>query len=189
MFAKLPTNGTYAEEGMTLTQPEARNIFKSGQAGMILDGSWAAGSFDAENSPVKGKVQVILFPTVSGGKNAMGEYVGSALNTIMVAERTKHKEDAAKAALFIAKNFCQDMYQAGSALPAWKVTVDESKLPALFVAESKLLDNATGNMDSFVSLIDATVLEDFKNAVMEFSAGRKTSAEFMDQVSKLIGKQ
>lgn len=188
-FAQLSARKTYADEGWTLTQPEARNLFKAGGAGMILDGSWAAGAFDAENSPVKGKVEVVLFPTVTGGKNDTGEYIGSALNAIMVSANAKDKPAAVTSALFIAQNFCKDMYQAGSALPAWNVTVDETKLPALFVAESKLIAAPKGNMDSFVSLVDAANLEDFKNAVMEFAAGKKTAEEFMALASTLVGKQ
>lgn len=189
LFEEICDSGAYAEEGMTLLPPDARSMFRAGEAGMTLDGSWCGGMFDAEDSPVKGKIEAVLFPLINGGKDNLDEYKGSASDCFMVSQNTENKQEAVMALEYVAESMTQAMYQSGSGIPSWNVEVDETKLPPLFVQQVKLLENTTLGQPNWDVALEAAVKEDYLNMLMEVFAGKRSAEEFVEDVSKIIGSK
>jgi raffinose/stachyose/melibiose transport system substrate-binding protein len=173
-----------------ISRDESEANFRMGKAAMYYNGSWFAGSLNPTEAPkVYNKVVVRNFPVVTGAKGDSNGFLGGALDSFAVSANTKHKAEAVKFCKFVSQHQAEIGYQLGALLPAWKVEVDESKVPPLTVEISKLVKSSSGFVlawDTFLSGADADV---HLNLVSEILAGTSTPDKFAKEMQKLNEKK
>lgn len=185
---ELTKAGAFGKGALGLSWDEANIAFSQGQAAMIFNGNWVAGTCEGEGSLVKGKVAVVPFPLINGGKSNKTEFLGGSGDGFMVSANTKNKDAAVKALKFICENMSTEAYLAGAGLPGWKANVDESKISPLVKSIVDMTKDATEWVlwwDVFLEGDDADV---HKNLVVDVIAGQKTPEEFAQEMQKLNEK-
>lgn len=190
LLQQLVKAGAFDSGCLGISRDESEANFRLGKAAMYYNGSWVSGSLNEKEAPaVYGKIVARNFPVVEGGKGDPNGFLGGAVDAFAVKAGTKHPKEAVLFAKYVAEQHAIIGYQLGALLPAWKVTVDESKLPELTVQISKLIKDATGFVlawDTFLEGADADV---HKNLVQEIFAGVITPEKFAREMQKLNAKK
>ncbi|MGE5581701.1 MAG: extracellular solute-binding protein [Bacillota bacterium] len=190
LLDQLVKAGAFDSGCLGLSRDESEANFRLGRAAMYYNGSWVAGSLNEQQAPaVYGKVVAKNFPAVTGAKGDPNGFLGGAIDCFAVNAGTKHPKEAVLFAKFIAEQQATIGYEVGALLPAWKVNVDESKLPELTVQISKLIKGSTGFVlawDTFLSGADA---DTHLNLVQEIFAGQVTPEKFAVEMQKLNEKK
>ena len=179
LVQELAARGGFGESAMGTSEDDAVAAFKQGKAAMMFMGSWLNGDCEADDAAVKGKINVIKFPAVDGGKGTEDEFHGGSGETFLVSSGTEYPAEAAAVAQYICEKMSKDQYLAGSGMPAWEAdmgnTSDVNRLSqeiASLTADATgyvyWLDSLTGGakadtiMDEIAKLIDGSVTpEDF----------------------------
>ncbi|TCL71571.1 carbohydrate ABC transporter substrate-binding protein (CUT1 family) [Hydrogenispora ethanolica] len=171
-----------------LTHDEAQAVFLNGQVPMYYQGSWEAGTFEREGSPVQGKIVAMRFPAVEGGKGTQDEFLGGAIDTFMVSANTKYPRQAATAVKYICENMSREAYLAGGNLPTWKVNVDKSKINPLLAQVAELTKSAKGYVLAWDTFLVGSEADAHLNLVQEIFAGMTTPEQFAKGMQKLNQK-
>jgi raffinose/stachyose/melibiose transport system substrate-binding protein len=190
LLQQLVKAGAFDSGCLGITRDESEANFRLGKAAMYYNGSWVSGSLNEKEAPaVVGKITVKNFPAVTGAKGEPYGFLGGAVDAFAVNANTKYPKEAALLAKFVAEQQATIGYQIGALLPAWKVKVDESKLPELTVQISKLVKTSTGFVlawDTFLSGADA---DTHLNLVQEIFAGQVTPEQFAVEMQKTNSKK
>ena len=114
---------------------DACYLFTQGKSAMLLYGSWAASSIEAEDSKVKDIVKVIPFP------NENTRYgVGGFVDTFVISKNGKISEDKELQLLYL--QIMQDVSQLaidkyGIGLPAYKgQEINKAKFPTMYACST-----------------------------------------------------
>lgn len=180
--------GAFDDAALGLTRDESEVPFIQGQIPMYYNGSWVAGSIEKDDSPTKGKIIAMNFPALTDGKGDKDEILGGSVDCFMVNANTKYKDEAAKAVKFISEAFAKHGYELGAAIPAWKVSVDESKISPLTKQISGIIQKSKGNViwwDTYLSGADA---DTHKDLVAKLFGKQITPEEFAKQM-QVINKK
>ena len=190
LLEQLVKAGAFDSGCLGITRDESEANFRMGKAAMYYNGGWVAGSIDEKQSPaIAGKVICKNFPAVVGSKGDANGFLGGAVDSFAVNAGTKHPKEAVLFAKYVAEQQATIGYQIGALLPAWKVDVDESKLPDLTIQISKLLKGSTGFVlawDTFLSGADA---DTHLNLVQGIFAGQVSPEKFATEMQKLNDKK
>lgn len=185
---KLIDAGAFDNGALGLTRDESEVPFIQGQIPMYYNGSWVAGSIEKDDSPTKGKIQAMNFPALTDGKGDKDEILGGSVDCFMVNANTKYKDEAVKAVKFISEDFAKHGYELGAGIPAWKVSVDESKISPLTKQISAIIQKSKGSTiwwDTYLSGEDADV---HKDLVAKLFGKRVTPEEFAKQMQEINKK-
>jgi raffinose/stachyose/melibiose transport system substrate-binding protein len=180
--------GAFDKAALGLTRDEAEVPFTEGQIPMYYNGSWVAGSIEKDNSPTKGKIIAMNFPALTDGKGDKDEILGGSVDCFMVNANTKYKEEAVRAVKFITEAFSKHGYELGAGIPAWKVSVDESKISPLTKQISGVIQKSKGNViwwDTYLSGADA---DTHKDLVAKLFGKEITPEEFAKQMQAVNKK-
>lgn len=177
--------GAFDKGAMGMTRDESEAEFMQGKIAMYYNGSWAAGMFESEDSPLKGKVVAAKFPAIDGGQGNINEFLGGSVDTFMVNSGTKNKDEAAKIVKFITENMSREGYLAGIGLPVWKAEFDSSKVNPLVAQIADLIKDATGFTLWWDVYLEGQDAETHKNLVQEIYAGLITPEKFAAEMQKL----
>ncbi len=184
-FAELVSLGAFPPDAIWLSMDKSDADFFAGKIPMLFNGSWIADIVFREDLPIKDKVIVRGFPVFEDGKGNKNQFTGGAVDAIMVNADTKHKE----AALLFQKYFCENMaretYLAGTYLPAWKVDVDESKIPPLAVQLKELTSDAEGFTLWWDTLLEDNDREVYLNALEELFLQDITPEEYIEKLESI----
>ena len=142
----------FSENAIELSNDEVQTTFIEGDAGMYIMGSWTGGviSMDATNPA---EFDVVPVPVI--GENAgTTDFMGGAVDTLMVSAATKDKDLTANAAFEIARNVSKYAFLEGAGIAAWTIDYDTSNVNEL---SAKIADY-TKNASSFTLWFD-TLME------------------------------
>lgn len=164
---------------------QANAYFTSGQAAMICQGSWVVGALNAEGSQVIGKIGVIPFPSVDGGKGDASVWMGKTDNVSMSAD-SEHKDAVLEWMKYVTSDKFQTesiAYKSGK-IPTTNITVDESKVPDGFMSVSTALKDSAGTFMFFDEWFGAALGSEWNgalNAIMtELKTPEKAFADLQD---------
>ncbi len=177
--------GAFDKRSMQLTQHEAEMSFLNGNTAMYYGGSWAAGSMERDNCPVKGKIVVKNFPILEDTKGDSNGFLGGAIDTFMFSSSTKYKKEAVEAMISISENFCRESYLSGSGIPAWKLNVGAANISPLATDISKLLEDRDGFVLAWDTFLSGTEAKTHIDLVSDIFAERLTPEEFARNMQKL----
>ncbi|NYC30627.1 extracellular solute-binding protein [Clostridium saccharobutylicum] len=131
----------FNESSWELTRDESEAIFKRGEIPMYYTGNWFIGELRNAEPSVRDNVIIKTFPIMREGKGNSKEFLGGAVDHLMISNNSKYKKEAVAAATFIAEGVSKKYYESGSGLPAWKYTDDTSNINTI----SKELEGVTEN--------------------------------------------
>lgn len=180
--------GAFDEAALGLTRDESEVPFTQGQIPMYYNGSWVAGSIEKDDSPTKGKIIAMNFPALADGKGDKDEILGGSVDCFMVNGNTKYKEEAARAVKFITEAFSKHGYELGAGIPAWKVSVDESKISPLTKQISGIIQKSKGNVIWWDTYLSGANADTHKDLVAKLFGKAITPEEFAKQMQAVNKK-
>lgn len=136
--------GAFGDGALAISRDESEVPFYNGQVPMYFNGSWTIGNINRDDCKVKGKIDIVKFPTLSAKSN-VNDFTGGAAECFLVNASTKYPEECVYALSQILPDFAKNLYESGAGLPTWKVNADESKIDDL----TKKLVELTSNASSY----------------------------------------
>lgn len=188
---QLVNAGAFDPGVMGLTRDESNAAYTQGQIPMYFGGNFEAAQYDADTSAVKGKIEAVPFPVVTGGKGTAKEYIGGGSDCLLIPANTKHKDEAVKAAKYLAQNLSSQGYLSGAGLPMWKYSdVDESKVDPLTQQIMKnIVSGSTGSVPAWDIFLTGDKAQIHKDLVAKLFGKTTTGTEFAKQMqSQVNGK-
>lgn len=180
--------GAFDKGVMALTKDEVEASFKQGKVAMYYMGNWAAGSWDADDSPIKGKVVCKNFPEIEGAKGDQNAFLGGSIESFMISANTSYKDEAINVVKYISENMSNQASIVGFGLPAWKGEVDKSKLSPTNAQLFDLVKDSTGYVLAWDTFLEGADADTHKNLVAEIFAGTKTPEDFAKEMQRLNEK-
>lgn len=181
--------GAFDKGIMALTKDEAEATFKQGKVAMYYMGNWPAGSFDAEDSPIKGKVVCRNFPAIDGAKGDADGFLGGSIETFMISSNTQAKEEAVKVVKYISEKMSEQASIVGFGIPAWKGEIDKSRISPTNAQIFELVKDAKGYVLAWDTFLEGADADTHKSLVAEIFAGTKTPEQFAEEMQKLNEKK
>ncbi|TYQ15160.1 UNVERIFIED_CONTAM: raffinose/stachyose/melibiose transport system substrate-binding protein [Acetivibrio alkalicellulosi] len=182
---ELVKRGAFDKSVMALTKDESEADFMMGKVAMYYMGNWAAGSWDAEDSLIKGNVVCKNFPSIEGASGDPNGFLGGSIETFMINANTKEKEEAVKLVKYITEKMSYQATEVGFGLPAWKGDVDKSKIYPTNAQIFELVKDATGYVLAWDTFLEGADADTHKNLVAEIFAGTITPEKFAEEMQKL----
>ncbi|WP_239618907.1 extracellular solute-binding protein [Cohnella mopanensis] len=163
------------------------NMFLTGKAAMLYMGAWVNGQIDAPDSQVKGKVDVVKFPEIAGGKGNADEWHGGSGESFFINAKVANKERVWKVYKFFMETMAKEVFMAGSGSSAWKGDLgDTSKVDPLAIKIGQLSSTATGFSYWWDQMLNGNDTESMFASLMQFSAGKITPEEFNKELQSKI---
>ena len=176
---ELAARGGFGSSAMGTSEDDAVAAFKQGRAAMMFMGSWLNGDCEADDAAVKGKISVIKFPVIEGGKGSVDEFHGGSGETFLVSSSCEHPAEAAAVAQYICEKMSKDQYLAGSGMPAWEAEMgDTSGLNRLSQEIANLTADATGYVYWLDSLTGGSKADTIMNEIAKLIDGSVTPEDF-----------
>lgn len=186
LVQELAARGGFGSSALGTSQDDAVAAIKQGRAAMMFMGSWLNGDCEADDAAVKGKVSVIKFPVIEGGKGNADEFHGGSGETFLVSSNAEHPAEAAAVAQYICEKMSKDQYLAGSGMPAWEADMgDTSELNRLSQEIAELTKDATGYVYWLDSLTGGSAADTIMNEIASLIAGSITPEEFCENLAIL----
>ena len=161
-IVELNEAGAFEEGATGLSNDEAVQPFLDGQAAMFFTGSWLGGDINTRSYD-KEAFGVAPIPVVNSDNATLGDFMGGASDTIMVAKSTKYPEVACDAAFEIAKYISKNAYLEGVAIPAWNIDYDDSAVEPM----TKEIAGYTTKANSFTLWFDTLLPAEDANKYLE----------------------
>jgi raffinose/stachyose/melibiose transport system substrate-binding protein len=178
----------FSDGAAGLSRDESEVPFLEGKIPMYANGNWVAGSIQKDGSKVKGKVVAMKFPVIEGGKGDPNDFTGGAADTIVASAGTQYKDETVKALKYIAENHAREAFMAGAGLPAWKVSVDESKIDPLTLQISTLASEAKTFTLWWNTLLEGQDAELYQNKLQELFISKISPEEFVKALQTMNAK-
>lgn len=180
--------GAFDPGVMGLTRDESNAQFTQGQIAMYFGGNFEAAQYDADTSAVKGKIKAVPFPVVTGGKGAKTEYIGGGADCLLVSANSQHKDEAVKAAKWLAQKLSSQLYLLGGGLPMWKYDdIDESKIdPLTQQIMANVVDGSTASVPAWDIFLTGDKAQAHKDLVAKLFAKEITGKEFAKEMQEQV---
>lgn len=185
---ELVKDGAFDSGVMGLTRDESNAQFTQGNIPMYFGGNFEAAQYDASTSAVKGKIEAVAFPVITGAKGNIKEYIGGGSDCLLISKNSKHKAEAVKAAKYLAQNLSSQSYLSGAGLPEWKYDdVDESKVDTLTKQIMKnIVTGATASVPAWDIFLTGNKAQIHKDLVAKLFGKQITGTEFAKQMQSQV---
>ncbi len=153
--------------------------FTQGKSPMLYHGSWIGGALEAPDAAIKGKVDVVRFPAVSGGAGSELDTWGGPFAFFAVNSQSKHAKEAVEflKSVVYRKNYYS--YLSGSSMPAYNVSVDPSKIKSDI---NKSIIKNLGDVKSLTIgwdlLLDQNAAQNYLDNISAVLGGKMTPDQF-----------
>lgn len=162
----------------------------SGEAAMLIQGSWAIAQINGNNPDFEEKCGVFQFPAVDGGADPNRMIVKT--DNLVMSSTTEHPD----AVIALMKYFTDETAQkytaeVGGKIPVVDgVEVDYSKAPKQLSYVQDILKNMTGTFGFYnESLASVEAGDVFDNAMVDIFLGNCTSEEAFQKVQDFYEKE
>ncbi len=154
----------------------------SGEAAILIQGSWAIGQMNGENPDFEAKCGVFQFPEIPGGNDP--NRVIAKSDSLAMSATTKHPE----ASIALMKYFTDDTAQkytaeVGGKIPVTKVEYDADKAPAQLADVMDIFSNASATFGFYnESLFSTEAGSTFDDNMVAIYLGEKTPEQAFDDL-------
>ncbi len=169
---------------------QATAAFYSGEAAMLVQGSWAIAQINGNNPDFEPKCGVFQFPAVEGGADPNRMIVKT--DNLVVSATTQHQD----AVVALMKYFTDETAQkytaeVGGKIPVVEgIEIDYDKAPKQLSYVQDILKNMTGSFGFYnESLASVEAGDNFDNAMVEVFLGSATPEEAMQKVQDYYEKE
>lgn len=171
---------------LAFTYDEAKIAFLNGDSPMMYMGSWLAGEIqNPELSQVKDKVVAKNFPAIDGGK-FNNQFLGGAIDGLLVNANTKHPKEAAEFVAYITEKMSRESFLQGAGVPTWKVDVTGETIDPLVQQIVDLSSKSEGYLVAWDTYLTGADVTTHLSLVQEVFAGLKTPQEFAEGMQAII---
>jgi raffinose/stachyose/melibiose transport system substrate-binding protein len=180
--------GAFNADANAISRNEAEISVLAGETPMYYMGSWAAGALAGDDTVEldRGNFTYIPFPTIPGGKGLATEFMGGAVDCVMVNSNVAHPEAAAAFAKYFAENVAREGYLVGSYMPVWQVgDIDESGINPIMVSIKEATESATDFVMWFDTFLGSDLASIYQDATVELLAGQITPDEFVEALTAI----
>jgi raffinose/stachyose/melibiose transport system substrate-binding protein len=163
---------------------QATAAFYNGEAGMLVQGSWAIGQINGNNPEFEDKCGVFQFPS-SETKADPNRMIVKTDNLVMSA--TTKNQDACIALMKMFTDETAQKYTAEIAgkIPVCDVTIDYDKAPKQLSYIQDILKNMTGTLGFYnESLASVEAGDTFDNAMVDVYLGNATPEQAFEKVQE-----
>lgn len=150
---------------------QATATFYSGEAGMLVQGSWAIAQINGNNPEFEEKCGVFQFPGIDGGADPNRMIVKT--DNLVMSSTTEHQD----AVIALMKMFTDDVSQkyvaeTAGKIPVTNVEFDLNKAPKQLGYIQEILGNMTGTFGFYNESLDSVEAGDvFDNAMVDIFLG------------------
>jgi len=167
---------------------QATALFYSGEAGMLVQGSWAIAQMNGSNPEFEESCGVFQFPAIEGGADPDRMIVKT--DNLVMSATTENQE----ACIALMKMFTDDTAQkytaeVGGKIPVTNVEIDFDKAPKQLSYIQTILDNMSGTLGFYNESLGTVEAGDvFDNAMVDIYLGNATSEEAFQRVQDYYEK-
>ncbi len=178
----------FQETAVGDSNDQATANFYNGEAGMLIQGSWAIGQINGNNPEFEDKCGVFRFPGIEGGADPNRMIVKT--DNLVMSATTEHKD----ACIALMKQFTDDTAQkyiaeVGGKIPVTGVDFDTNKAPKQLSYVKDILATTTGTFGFYnESLASVEAGDTFDNAMVEIFLGTATPEEAFQKVQDYYDK-
>lgn len=177
--------GAFDPNCLALTYDEAKMVFLNGESPMIYQGSWFAAEIqNPEISKVAGKIVAKNFPALEGGAYN-NEFLGGAIDGLMLSETSTNKEVAADFIAYITEGMSRESFLLGSGLPVWEIDVEGEAIDPLVKEIVELSENSDGYLVAWDTYLTGTDAIRHLALVQEIFAKLKSAEAFAQEMDAL----
>ncbi|CAK4814695.1 unnamed protein product [Aphanomyces euteiches] len=155
------------------------NMFRNGEAAMMVTGSWAINQLVDSESKVKDAVGIAKFPTFPNGKGDIDTWLGQPGFNFVVSANAKDKDAAVQyiKAWTSEKTQIRVGEEQGD-IPSTKVTLDPTKVPALSKALKDEMSTMKGMFIFYDVGLGAKIGDEYNNTIQSILAGKSPAEAF-----------
>ncbi len=176
---ELVNAGAFGNGTLGTGSNDADTAFTTGKAAMRIMGSWFAGNCYADGSTVKGKVDALPVPLVTGGKGDETNFCGGFTESFLVNSATKHPQEAVKFMVYINRTMGKYVAETSQGFDGWKDQVDQSGWNDVF----KQINDATAKCKTSVlawdTFLDSAKTKTHQDDVQSLFANKITADQFI----------
>lgn len=186
MVKELLDMNAFSSGATGLSNDEAVATFTNGTVPMFITGSWM-GAQIADSTSNPEDYDVVPIP-VLGEHGKITDFMGGAVDTLMVNANTRDQDLAAKAAFEISQKVSKYAYLDGAGIAAWEKDYDESGVNAV---TKKIADYAAGATSFtlwFDTLMDAGDAGEYLALLQEFYVGNIDAEGFVKSMDAQLSK-
>lgn len=178
--------GAFLDGATGLSNDEASASFYNGSAAMYITGSWMGGAIQL-NAEKPENFDAVPFPVISDNAK-ITDYMGGAVDTIMVNSATKDKELAAKAVFELTKSISKYAYLDGAGIAAWEIDYDDSSVNTITKNIADYASKATSFTIWFDTLMAAEDAGEYLALLQELYIGNMSPQEFVEAMDQQLSK-
>lgn len=167
---------------------QATANFYNGEAGMLVQGSWAIGQINGNKPEFQDKCGVFRFPAIEGGADPNRMIVKT--DNLVMSATTEHQD----ACIALMKQFTDEtaekyVAEVGGKIPVTNVEVDYDKAPKQLSYIQDILKETTGTFGFYnESLASVEAGDEFDNAMVDIFLGNATPEEAFQKVQDFYDK-
>lgn len=176
----------FSDGATGLSNDEAVATFYNGAVPMFITGSWLGGQI-AESADNPDDYDVVPIPVCSENAKAT-DFMGGAVDTLMVNANTKDKDMAAKAAFEISKSVSKYAYLEGAGIAAWEKDYDDSAVNPITKKIADYTAGATSFIIWFDTLMDSKDAGEYLALLQEFYVGNIDAKTFVENMDAQLRK-
>ena len=176
----------FSKGAADLSNDEVQTSFIEGEAGMYIMGSWTGGVISTDAMDIT-EFDVMPIPLLSINA-AQTDFMGGAVDTLMVNAETKDKDLAANAAFEIAKNVSKYAFLEGAGIAAWTTQYDTSEVNALSAKIADYTKNATSFTLWFDTLMEAEDAARYLVFLQELYVGKIDAEQFVQRMDEQLSE-
>jgi raffinose/stachyose/melibiose transport system substrate-binding protein len=184
-FKQLVDMGAFSEGAAGLSNDEATATFYSEKVPMFISGSFLAGSIQ-ENAEHPEDFDAVPVPICTENAKAT-DFMGGAVDALMVNAESKNKNLAAKAAFEIARSISKYAYLDGAGVAAWEKDYDDSSVNTLSKKIADYAAKATSFTIWFDTLMDADDAGEYLSLLQQLYSGDLSPEEFTKAMADQLG--
>lgn len=172
-----------------LSNDEAKSEFMNEKAAMYAMGTWEVPNYTTNpdvSQEFKDKIGFFKFPTISGGKGDINDWVGGVGVGMFVSENSKVKEDAKKFVSFFVKRWGELSVTDAGIIPGTKVDTSAVKLPQMFIDVLNELNNAKKVILYLDVQMKPVASEEHHNLIQALLGNAVTPEEFAKQQEEVL---
>ncbi|RDY33269.1 extracellular solute-binding protein [Lachnotalea glycerini] len=184
-FSQLVEMGAFSEGAAGLSNDEATAMFYGEKVAMFISGSFLAGSIQ-ENADHPENFDAVPVPICSDNAK-ITDFMGGAVDTLMVNAQSQNKDLAAKAAFELARNISKYAYLDGTGVAAWEKDYDDSNVSDLSKKIADYAANATSFTIWFDTLMDADDAGEYLSLLQQLYSADISPNDFTKAMANQLG--
>ncbi len=177
--------GAFDPSALGFTYDEAKIALLNGECPMIYQGSWLASEIqNPELSLVSNKVVAKNFPGLTGGEYNK-QFLGGAIDGLMVSNTSKNKEVAAEFVAYITERMAKESFLQGAGIPAWTIDSTGETVDPLVQQIVDLASESEGYVVAWDTFLSGADVSTHLDLVQELFAQTITAEEFAKKMQEV----